>query len=208
MGGSTRLSIARNSHGVGSRQADAQTNVVPFQWIRAIRREDLPLCRGNWRSVKPNIASGHSDPNQVVTASRSPVSVPSPTRAMYPSGRISTAAAAAATRPRTRRSGLRPRWRHRQHWLCPREMSKPQSTRPPPFSVSSGSGRRSARRSGPCRKRPERATLKTGVEWVLSNFSSHSVRRGQIALCDFGRAAVWRPMGWPREITRRSQAAS
>src|SRR5205814_7425434 len=40
------------------------------------------------------------DPNQVVSASRNPVSVPSPTQAVCPSGLISTAAGA-ATWPRT-----------------------------------------------------------------------------------------------------------
>jgi len=53
-----------------------------------------------WRSVRPSIASRHGEPNQVVSASRNPVSVPSPTQAMYPSGLISTAAGA-ATWPRT-----------------------------------------------------------------------------------------------------------
>ena len=36
----------------------------------------------------------HGDPNQVVSASRKPASVPSPTQATYPSGRIRTAAGA------------------------------------------------------------------------------------------------------------------
>jgi hypothetical protein len=52
------------------------------------------------RSVRPSIASRYGDPNQVVSASRNPVSLPSPTQAMYPSGLISTAAGA-ATWPRT-----------------------------------------------------------------------------------------------------------
>ena len=52
-----------------------------------------------------SIASRHGDPNQVVSASRNPVAVPSPTQAMYPSGLISTAAGA-ATRPRTGSSQL------------------------------------------------------------------------------------------------------
>ena len=42
----------------------------------------------------------HRDPNHVVSASRNPVSVPSPTQATYPSGRIRTAAGA-GTWPRT-----------------------------------------------------------------------------------------------------------
>ena len=44
--------------------------------------------------------AGHGDPNQVVSASRNPVSVPSPTQATWPSGRISTAVGA-ATSPST-----------------------------------------------------------------------------------------------------------
>ncbi len=48
-------------------------------------------------------ASRHGDPNQEVSASRNPVSGPSPTQATYPSGLISTAAGA-ATWPRTGRS--------------------------------------------------------------------------------------------------------
>jgi len=38
-----------------------------------------------------DIASRHGDPNQVVSASRNPVSVPSPTQATCPSGLIRTA---------------------------------------------------------------------------------------------------------------------
>ena len=34
-----------------------------------------------WRSVRPRVASRHGDPNQVVSASRNPVSVPSPAQA-------------------------------------------------------------------------------------------------------------------------------
>src|ERR1700736_635869 len=37
-----------------------------------------------------SIALRHGDPNQAVSASRNPVSVPSPTQATCPSGRIST----------------------------------------------------------------------------------------------------------------------
>ena len=44
------------------------------------------------QTVRSIIASRHGDPNQVVSASRNPVSVPSPTQATYPSGLISTTA--------------------------------------------------------------------------------------------------------------------
>src|SRR5207249_3480501 len=38
----------------------------------------------------PSIPSRHGVPNQIVRASRNPESVPSPTQATYPSGRINT----------------------------------------------------------------------------------------------------------------------
>src|SRR5439155_13611452 len=61
-------------------------------------QNDTPRCVPP-SAVGPSIASRHGDPNQVVSASLNPVSVPSPTQATYPSGLISTAAGA-ATRPR------------------------------------------------------------------------------------------------------------
>ena len=50
------------------------------------QRGQLGVAHGE--AARPDLLGG---PNQVVSASRSPVSVPSPTQATYPSGRISTA---------------------------------------------------------------------------------------------------------------------
>ena len=53
------------------------------------------LCRlSTRRSVRQGIGSRYGDPNQLVSASRNPASVPSPTPATCPSGRISTAVGA------------------------------------------------------------------------------------------------------------------
>src|ERR1700674_5258060 len=88
---------------------------LPVTWTRVHQRLWRRSCRSRVRvdvysirrsvMAEHRIASRHGDPNQVVSASRNPVSVPSPTQATYPSGRMSTAAGA-ATWPRTGSSQL------------------------------------------------------------------------------------------------------
>ena len=82
---------------------------LPFVWRRTRNRcpckqghRASPIARRELGGLEPvdECCSGrrgrrHRDPNQVVSASRNPVSVPSPTQATYPSGRIRTAAGAA-----------------------------------------------------------------------------------------------------------------
>jgi hypothetical protein len=88
-------------------QGDQQEGKHSVTWRRVLNVCGVAVCRSRVRvdvysirrSVRPSIASRHGDPNQVVSASRNPVSVPPPTQAMYPSGLISTAAGA-ATWPR------------------------------------------------------------------------------------------------------------
>jgi hypothetical protein len=60
---------------------------------RSWRKDEYP-------GLIPIASASHAEPNQVVSASGNPVSVPSPTQATCPSGRISTAVGA-VTAPST-----------------------------------------------------------------------------------------------------------